>query len=181
MVVVLIIGITAALATPSVLEQMRERRARDTAQNIANVFTGARMRSMGRGSAVMVRYNKDTGFRTFDSIEGALASARGEAACASAPGRGCLSTVWSDPTNERLVSTYEPANTMTVLGYDPSGGTPKDDIRICFTPSGRSFASYVAADPTAAMAGSVEFTIKRGNGLLRRVALLPNGNARLAL
>ena len=180
MVVVLIIAVTAVLATPSVVEQMRERRARDAAQQIANVFTGARMRAMGRGSAVMVRYNAVTGFRTFDSIEGAQATTRGEAACASAPGLGCLSTVWSEPANERLVSIYVPPDTMTVVGYDP-GGTTKTDIRVCFTPSGRSFASYVDANPTAAMAGSVEFTVKRATGLLRRVALLPNGNARLAL
>ena len=180
MVVVIIIGITATLATPTVVEQMRERRSRDAAQQIANVFTGARMRAMGRGAAVMVRYNAVTGFQTYDSVEGAMASTRGEAACVSAPGLGCLSTDWSDATNKRLVSAYVPADTITVAGYDPTG-TVATDIRICFTPSGRSFASYLAADPSAAMAGSVEFTVKRGQGLLRRVAVLPNGNARLAL
>jgi prepilin-type N-terminal cleavage/methylation domain-containing protein len=181
MVVVIIIGVTAALATPTVVEQMRERRARDTAQQIANVFTGARMRAMGRGSAVMVRYNATTGFRTFESIEGATAVTRGQAVCASAPGLGCLSTNWAVPANERLVSTFVPLDTITVVGYEPGVTTPSTDIRICFTPSGRSFASYLSVDPTAAMAGSVEFTVKRDTGLLRRVAVLPNGNARLAL
>jgi prepilin-type N-terminal cleavage/methylation domain-containing protein len=181
MVVVIIIGVTAALATPTVVEQMRERRARDTAQQIANVFTGARMRAMGRGAAVMVRYNSTTGFRTFESIEGAMATTRGEATCASAPGLGCLSTDWATPANERLVSTYLPADSIKVIGYAPNGTTESTDIRICFTPSGRSFASYLAADPSLAMAGSVEFTVKRTTGLLRRVAVLPNGNARLAL
>jgi type IV fimbrial biogenesis protein FimT len=180
MVVVIIIGICATLATPTVVEQMRERRSRDTAQQVALVFTTARMRAMGRGSAVMVRYNAITGFRTFDSVEGAMATARGEAACTSAPGLGCLTTDWSNPANERLVSTYLPADTITVVGHDP-GGTVQADIRVCFTPSGRSFASYAATDPTAAMAGSVEFTVKRDSGPLRHVALLPNGNARLAL
>jgi type II secretory pathway pseudopilin PulG len=180
MVVVIIIGVTAALATPTVVEQMRERRARDTAQQIANVFTGARMRAMGRGSAVMVRYNAATGFRTFDSIEGAMATTRGESTCASAPGLGCLSTDWGTPANQRLVSTFVPLDSITVAGYDPAG-TLSTDIRVCFTPSGRSFASYLAADPSLAMAGSVEFTVKRATGLLRRVAVLPNGNARLAL
>jgi type IV fimbrial biogenesis protein FimT len=181
MTVVIIIGITAALATPSIVEQMRDRHSRNAAQQIASLYSNARMRAMGRGSAVLVRYNATTGFGTFDSVEGAQATARGAAACTSAPGSGCLVTNWGVAANVREVSSYRPAADVTVVGLDPTG-TTKTDIRVCFSPSGRSFASYVAVDPTAAMAGSVEFTVKRGTvGLLRRVALLPNGNARLAL
>ena len=180
MVVVIIIGIVAALAAPSVVGQMREGRARDAAQQIANVFTQARLRAMGRGSAVMVRYNATTGFRTFDSIEGTLATARGETGCASAPGVGCLDDHWTNPLNERLLSTYKPQADIVVAGFDQSANL-KTDIRVCFSPSGRSFASYVAADPSAPMTNSVEFTVQRGAGQVRRIALLPNGNARLAL
>jgi type IV fimbrial biogenesis protein FimT len=181
MVVVIIIGVVAALAAPSVVGQMREGRARDAAQQIANVFTQARLRAMGRGSAVLVRYNATTGFQTFDSIEGTLATARGEAGCASAPGVGCLDVDhWAEAANKRLLGTYKPQADITVVGLDPSAAA-KTDIRVCFSPSGRSFASYLDQDPSAPMAGSVEFTVQRGAGQLRRVALLPNGNARLAL
>ena len=180
MVVVIIIGIVAAMATPTIVGQMRERRSRDAAQQIAMVYSNARMRAMGRGSAVMVRYNNATGFRMFDSVEGTMATVRASPDCVTAPGSGCLTTNWTVAANQRQVSVFVPPAGITVVGMDPSG-TAATDIRICFTPSGRSFASYVAVDPTAAMAGSAQFTVQRGPGMLRRVALLPNGNARLAL
>lgn len=180
-IVVVIIGVTAALAAPTIVEQLRERRSREAAQQIALVYSGARMRAMGRGSAVLVRYSNTTGFRTFDSVEGTQAINRGANACAAAPGFGCLTTNWGDANNLRQVGTFVPADNLTVLGSDP-GGTTRTDINVCFSPSGRSFASYDGNNPSLAMAGSVEFTVQRGTAsLLRRVALLPNGNARLAL
>jgi prepilin-type N-terminal cleavage/methylation domain-containing protein len=181
MVVVLIIAITAALAVPTLVGQMRERRSRDAAQQIALLYSGARMRAMGRGGAVLVRYSSATGFDVFDSIEGAQAVARMENACVAAPGSGCLSTNWGDAANLRQVSEFNPATNLTVQALNHLGAAT-NDLRVCFTPSGRSFASYTSTDPTAAMAGSPSFTVKLGTtGLARRVALLPNGNARLAL
>jgi hypothetical protein len=59
--------------------------------------------------------------------------------------------------------------------------TAQSKVNVCFTPGGRSFASFDGTDPTAAFAGSVEFRVKRASGMTRLVALLPNGNARLAL
>jgi type IV fimbrial biogenesis protein FimT len=182
MVVVLIIAISAALAVPTLVGQMRERRSRDAAQQIALLYSGARMRAMGRGGAVLVRYSSTTGFNVFDSIEGAQATARGEDDCVAAPGSGCLTTTWGVAANLRQVSEFHPATNLTVEAVNPITSTVTTDLNVCFTPSGRSFASYTSAVPTAAMAGSPLFTVKLGaDGLLRRVALLPNGNARLAL
>lgn len=179
---VTIIGITAALATPTVVEQMRERRSRDAAQGVAQVYASARMRAMGRGSAVLVRYVKDGGFRTLEAIEGALAEARGYEDCAAAPGLGCLSNDWNEAKNSREVGVFVPATNLTVTALVPETSDPTNNVDVCFTPGGRTFASYDGTFPTAAMAGVVTFTVKRDPvGLLRRVVVLPTGTARLAL
>lgn len=186
MVVVMIIGIVAVLATPTIAGQMRERRSREAAQQIALLYSNARMRALGRGAAVMVRYNAASGFTVLESIEGEGAVARGVAACASLPGRGCLSTAWGVPNNSRVVASFNPLIRGEYQDVAVTARTPADanvtEMSVCFTPLGRSFASYDATFPTATMAGAATIQVKRGDsGLLRTVAVLPNGSARLAL
>lgn len=182
MVVVLIIGIAAALATPSTLEQMRERRARDAAQRIAQLYTSARMRALGRGSAVLVQYREGTGFTVLESIEGlASATAHGAAACANQPGLGCLANNWTDTSLSRQVATLATASDLTVTAKDQNAAD-RQKMDICFTPLGRSFISFNGVAPTGGMAGAVTLGVQRtGKGLLRTVAILPSGMARLGL
>jgi prepilin-type N-terminal cleavage/methylation domain-containing protein len=185
-VVVLIIGITAALATPTVTAQVRERRSRDTAQRIAQLYSGARMRALGRGSAVVVRYRSDTGFTVLESIEGEAAATAFNAArvtCAAQPGLGCLTNTWTDPATSRQVTTLKPLPEITLTAKDQADVT-KTKMDICFSPLGRSFISFDGNAPTAAMAGATTIDVQRtgnGVGLLRTVAILPNGMARLGL
>jgi type II secretion system protein H len=73
-VVVLIIGLCAAIATPSIASQVRERRSRDAAQRVAQLYSMARMRALGRGSAVLVRYRSATDFTVLESIENVAAT-----------------------------------------------------------------------------------------------------------
>jgi type IV fimbrial biogenesis protein FimT len=185
-VVVLIIGITAALATPTVTAQVRERRSRDTAQRIVQLYSGARMRAMGRGSAVVVRYRSDTGFTVVESVEGATAAAAFNPArvtCAAQPGLGCLANTWTDPETSREVATLKPMPELTLTVKD-QGDVAKTKMDICFSPLGRSFISFDGKAPTAAMAAATTIGVQRtgnGLGLLRTVAILPNGMARLGL
>jgi prepilin-type N-terminal cleavage/methylation domain-containing protein len=179
-VVVLIIGITAALATPTLASQMRERRSRDLAQRVAQVYSLARMRAMGRGSAVLVKFNKDTGFTVLESIEGntatsAMMGANG-AACAARPGLGCLTNNWDPAASDqtRSVQTLTWPGDYTVL-------SATNTMDICFTGAGRSFISTNGARPTTPMVGSRSLTVQRTGGLMRTVTVLPNGIARLAL
>jgi prepilin-type N-terminal cleavage/methylation domain-containing protein len=182
-VVVVIIGISAALATPTVVTQMRERRSRETAVLVSQAYTSARMRAMGRGSAVLVRYDNGV-LTTFESIEGAVATARGQGACATAPGAGCLNTDWSVAANRREVATFT-ADPGAVLGLTVNakqGGVARTQFQVCFSPGGRSFlVQDVVNNPTAAFTGSLEFEVQRPTGRTHRAVLLPNGVARLAL
>lgn len=183
--VVLIIGITAALATPSVVNQLRERHSRTTAQEISQVFVGARMRAMGRGTAVMVRYTS-AGFQVIESIEGTQAEGRGQNNCTSAPGFGCLSTQWGEPKNWREVDSFTPRSDLIVEAFKLGAAGAKAQLNVCFSPGGRSFYSEDGNPPTSAFTGLLEFQVQRQNqtvrtGVLRKVVMLPNGNARIAL
>jgi prepilin-type N-terminal cleavage/methylation domain-containing protein len=184
MAVVLIIAIMATLASPFITEQMRERRSRETAQQLAQLFTSGRMRALGRGAGVLVRYRTASGFTVLESIEGsASAIARtGSATCAAQPGLGCLANNWTNPSLSRQVALYNPPATVTVTMRDPSG-TAQTQMDVCFTPLGRSFISFDGNPPTAPMVGAATIDVKRnaGVGLLRTVAILPTGMARVGL
>lgn len=186
--VVLIIGITAALATPNIANQIRERRARDAAQRVALLYSSARMRAMGRGSAVRVSYNKDTGFKVFESIEGVVAATSlnaSRAACATQPGLGCLANNWNNSDTARQVAALAPITDISIVVRNQSAAA-QDSMDICFSPMGRSFISFDGQPPSTPMAGATTIDVRRqANGAdvgpLRTVAVLPNGMARVAL
>jgi type IV fimbrial biogenesis protein FimT len=166
--------------------QIRERRSRDVAQRIAQLYSGARMRALGRGAAVLVRYRAATGFTVLESIQGTAAATAQNATsvtCAAQPGLGCLANTWADAALSRLVGELTPSSEMTLTARNQSD-SPVTQMDICFTPMGRSFVSFDGAAPTTAMVGATTVDVQRtgsGTGLLRRVAILPNGMARLGL
>ena len=57
MVVVVIIAVLATVSVPLFVGKMRERRAQQTALQLAGLYREARMRALGRGAAVMVQYD----------------------------------------------------------------------------------------------------------------------------
>jgi len=185
MVVVLIIGITAALATPAITSQMRERRSRDVAQRIAQLYSAARMRALGRGAAILVRFRSDTGFTVLESIQGAAAAAATgtSVTCANQPGLGCLTNTWTNAATAREIAALAPESQLTVTAKNQADAAVTQ-MDICFSPAGRSFISFDGYLTTTSMVGATTVDVQRtgnGNGLLRTVAILPNGMARLGL
>lgn len=179
MVVVLIIGILAAIAVPSMVQRFRERRSAEAAQRVAALYRGARMRAMGRGSAVLVRFDS----KGFKVLEAMRPPGRG-ADCDGEPASSCLNTDWDK--NKAELSTFDPVHRseyegLTIVAADPNGNTLAD-FDICFTPSGRAYQRAPTNIPlTSAMVGAYTFTMQRAPGLARTVTLLPNGASRLAL
>ena len=192
--VVVIIGIFAALAIPQVTHQVRDRRVHEAAQRVALTYQQARMRAMGQGGAVMVRYTQGSGnqgkFETMDALAPTTALDK----CALKPDVNCTTplTRWESPTLQRPVTEMDFAfqrgldNVYTSLTTDAgSSGTAMD---VCFTPLGRSFVRYAAADPWTVLQGVPSIAVQRmtgasgtGVGLARRVLVLPTGIARLEL
>lgn len=184
LVVVIIIGVSAALAMPQILQQLRQKRLRDSAEQIASLFSTARMRALARGAAVQVQYRAATGFTVVESIDGqTAATARNAdaAACAQEPGLGCLANNWTTGDAFRQVATLQPQSELLVGAQDPSGNAVTS-MDVCFSPIGRSFMS-LGGNPPVALAGAPVFTLQRqgtwAGGYQYYVAVLPNGVARL--
>jgi type IV fimbrial biogenesis protein FimT len=192
--VVIIITVVATLAVPSVRLQLRDRRTFEMAQRVAQVYHGARMRAMGRGSAVLVRFRKSGTDVTYSVLEaqrgtGDAPTGTSNAACAALPIPSCLTPNWDSPaaTDYRKVSEFK---LNAALSYDAlnasvanSAGSASDSLDICFTPMGRTFSRTTGG--LAQLSEAYAATIFRGPsasavvGRTYQVLLLPTGAARV--
>jgi type II secretion system protein H len=180
MVVVVIIGIMASIAVPQIVERLHERRANQAAQEIALLYRNARLRAMGQGFAVLVRYNSATGFQ----IREALPFGNGTGACTLLQPLTCTTNPWAVAgTDYRVVGQFDitayPEETE-VVSVTGSGATTTLDT--CFTPRGRTFSRTNVANPLTPVTGMVDVAVTRTQtGNKRNVSILPNGMARLSL
>jgi len=186
MVVVVIIGILAAIAVPQIASRMRERRTNQAAQQIALMYRNARLRAMGRGFAVLVDYNSGTGaFRVLETLP-----AGGLTDCTPRLPPSCTNTDWTSATATRVVETFNPsvsgatgnyAGVLVGVTAQPSNVTASM-LDLCFTPRGRTFSRLVAAEALAPMTGVIDIVVGRAAPMLQRhINVLPNGMARLSL
>ena len=185
MVVVLIIGILAAIALPQVVQRMRERRASQAAQQIALIYRNARLRAMGRGSSVLVSYLSTTGFRVVEALPSTTNCTLPRLPVS------CTNTTWAVPASIREVERFNLVDAAASNGiYDgvtvsvtvKPGNATETALDTCFSPRGRTFTRTSAANPLTPMTGTFDINVSRGaNTLQRHVSVLPNGMARLAL
>lgn len=179
MAVVTIIAVLAALAIPTAVAQLRDRRVQEAARRIGIVYREARLRALGRGSAVLVRFNNgDISVR-----EARVGNA--QPGCTELPVSSCLNTDWSDPASQRVVDGYRPPasgelSDLTVSVRD-SAGTAVPNLDICFTPLGRGFARRENTNgPFGPLSDAFVAALSRpGTTRDRQVVLMPNGTARL--
>lgn len=178
MVVVVMIGIIAAIALPSIKTRIQERRAAQGAQEVALLYRNARMRAMGRGFATMVRYDAGTG--RFAVTEAKPIG--GVEDCVARMPPTCTSTDWV--TNSKAVETFRAIEglysglTVTVK----SGTSTASTLDVCYSARGRAFARTLATDAFTPMTSSLDVAVTRGgNSLVRHVTVLPNGMSRMAL
>lgn len=191
MIVVVIIGLFASLAVPSIVSLVRDQRTRREAMNISNVFRQARARSLGRGSAVNISYASTVvgtatraDFVTKEAVTGAL------------PDPACRGYDWTAATVPLIGHYYPPLvngvpdTKITAEANDPALGAPTAPIylEVCFTPKGRLFTRTSTGGTFAPMAGRVSFFAQRldgtamtPTGLLRTVIVSDDGNTRLRL
>ena len=180
--VVTIIAICAALAIPTAVVQLRDRRVQEAARRIGIVYREARLRALGRGSAVLVRF---TGGNITVHEARVGTSVGGEAGCADLPVSSCLNTNWSAPAAQRIVDGYrvptsgELSNLSVAITDSANAAVPNLDI--CFTPMGRGFARRENTNgPFSPLADAFVATVSRtGMTRTRQVVLMPNGTARM--
>jgi Tfp pilus assembly protein FimT len=183
MVVVVIITILAAAAVPVFVNRMRERRVQQAAGEVAALYRTARSRALGRGAAVLVRYNDETGFQVFESIEGASGLAArertAEAQCSDLPARSCLRSDWEGDNVRSVGSLQGGTGYTTSATFDAN---EQQTLEVCFTPSGRSFVRSDSTKPLVALTTPISFRLRsETTSRDRDVVVLPNGTARLAL
>lgn len=188
-VVVVIIGLLAALATPAISGQMRDRRANQATQEIANFYRGARMRALGRGSSVLVRYQKGGTNHPAGSLQVWEAIAGEAGACGPIPRKGCQSFAapGEDSDTEQLINEFNPGKRGEYEGVDiqmlPVGSTDPEAeesfLDVCFSPMGATFSRTDAALPMTRMAGvQVARVTREGLENIRRdVLIVPGGSA----
>lgn len=192
-VVVIIVGVLAAIAIPTITGQMRSRRTQFVAKELSSLYRNARMRAMGRGSAVMVRFDRSVDQEGRFEVREAVRSAQANPNCDRLPVSSCTLTTWlpNNPDSQVI-------GQLTIKGRAELDGIMtrvKDPLNndqasmdVCFTPMGRSFMRYGQANPFAALTTVPRVKITRVNttslepyGPSRWVLVLPNGNTRLGV
>ncbi len=196
MVVVIIVTIVTAMAIPMVTRQMQDRRTHEAAQRVAALYRNARMRAMGRGSAIMVRFSPGTrgAFTVLEAQRGTTDAPVGvsDDDCATLPISSCLTPDWNgaEGVTYRRVTELDLAargeyDSLSITMEDQSG-TGLSNLDVCFTPMGRTFfrkETTAALTPLTNTHVAEVFRAKGGSriGRTRRILLPPNGAARISL
>lgn len=177
--VVTIITIFAALAIPSAVLQLRDRRVQEYARRIGLVYRQARMHALGRGSAVLVRFNGGD----VTVLEARTGDTSAGANCADLPVSSCRFD-WSDANLSREIDgVHAPESgelSSVAVAITDGADTAVPALDVCFTPMGRAFSRTSFTGAFAASSGAFLARVSGGGaGRARRIALLPNGTARL--
>jgi prepilin-type N-terminal cleavage/methylation domain-containing protein len=199
LVVIIVIGIVAALAIPTMSATRADRRAYDDAGSIMQLFRSARTRAIARGGAVLITMSTngatDRGtFLMFEAVVQNPATAGGGGPGINTPFASCKAPMnWTNATSALLVDAVnlnERLETQTDIQtqlFQYTTATPVQFAQgaLCWTPLGRS---YFLAGATAAnmFDGLLPTTIpveiqvgRSGGGTFRSVLVPPNGMARL--
>lgn len=181
--VVAVISTLAALASPSFIRQLRDNRVNRAATQLAEAYRHARMRALGRGTAVLVRWNSEGGPNSKGLLEtfepGTLANAY--------PNPSCASPDWATPASNRRVDFFALGNGLyedaAVAFFREAASASQKTVEICFTPRGRTYIRDGAAGTFVALAGAAHYEVTNisAPNRARRVFVPPNGVARLAL
>jgi type IV fimbrial biogenesis protein FimT len=188
-VVVIIIAVLAVLALPTITEQMRSRRTQNAAKEIANLYRVGRMRAMGRGAAVLVRYDNSVDPEGRVEIREAIRSGGPDVNCTGLPSPSCVLTNWvAGNAQNQLVGGFTAAQRAEYSGLRTDltvNGAAATQLDVCFTPLGRGVFRTSQAGPFATLVSVPVIRVFRLNtagtpyGLARRVLIQPSGNTQV--
>jgi type II secretion system protein H len=201
LVVVIIIGIVAALAIPTMAVGRFDRHAYDDAGSIMQLFRSARAHAIARGGAVVVSISANgTSDRGTFMMWEAIAANAGGVGLNRTPVASCKTPTNWNPlttanTNVLLVdgvnlnSTPEANADIETQAFsypDPTNNTATAFTSgfVCYTPLGRSYLFLGAGPPVfdglLPTLSPLELRVTRANGgNTRSVLVPPNGMARI--
>jgi type II secretion system protein H len=200
MVVIIIVGIVAALAVPTMAAARVDRNAYDDAGQILQILREARTRAVARGAAILVAVSADgTTNRGRMAMYEAVSANQGGGLNRTPVSQCKAPTKWQplDATNLGVLfvdgidlngsieAEYDIETQITQ--YDGANVVPLTNAFICFTPLGRAFLSVDVIptfDGALPSLSPLEFRVQRMQGgvplgTTRSVLLPPNGVARL--
>jgi prepilin-type N-terminal cleavage/methylation domain-containing protein len=198
LVVVIIIGILAALAIPSLSLSSYERDTYGDAGHIMQLFRAARARAIGRGGATMVAitYASTTDRGTFQVYEAVAANPAGAAGSQSPVATCKWPTDWTlanlTPIDGLNLNPPSGTSNVEVLAniqavpsiYNPTK-TAITAAYVCYTPLGRSYVA-VGTTPKPDFSGQqstlypITIDVTNANSAtIRTVVIPPNGMARI--
>ena len=191
MVVVILIGVLAALGVPSIASVMRDRRTNQAAHEVALLYRQARSMAMGRGAAVLVHFDGAANgkLEVRESLDPTDVTGR----CMSLPATSCSAAKWdaASPYN-RLVSSFDVNNSgrysnVKLAFFQADGTSAGSQVDVCFSPLGRPYRRYSFTGAFLPMNEVPYLEVNRVDasnkpeGMTRTVLVLPNGTSRLSL
>lgn len=205
MVVVILIGILAAIAVPSLLQQTIDRHVYEDALSVNDLVREARMHAIGRGSAVMLAMTTAGGapgtFTAYEAVQPnpQLGGANSlPASSCKGPTNWALNTTANGAAQSASqfaqvqFGTYETDHGITARIFTSAGGAlaTESTAYLCFTPLGRTYVvdgGDVQAgmfDNALPMQETLQIEVARRSGsdivgIVRSVLIPPNGVTRL--
>lgn len=185
--VVAIIGLLAAIASPVFIRQMRDSRVNRAAMILSEHYRTARSRALGRGAAILVRWNASKGLGGKGLLETREAI---DPLTQALPMPSCTATNWDNGSNQsRPYDSFNPGNgafELASIQFFTPLGAASDYAEICFTPRGRTFIRLDPGSPFVELVGAARFDVSNTDTTSaanppRKVFIPPNGVARLAL
>jgi Tfp pilus assembly protein FimT len=203
MTVVILIGVLAAMALPSMIGLNIDEHVYGDANSLNDLFREARTHAIGRGGAVMVAMDSAAGtYTAYEAVQPnpqlGGANSLPLSSCGSPTNWSLNTTAAGTAQNAQqfrqvnLAGTYETTNNISATIYSTSTGTlsPITTAYVCFTPLGRTYlleggaiqaGMFNAATP---MSAALQIEVARrvaGNpaGIVRSVLVPPNGVTRM--
>lgn len=190
--VIILIGLLAALASPSFIRLMQDRGVSRATLHLMDALRTARARALER-EVTVVRWTANGGPGGVPRLE--LWEAVVLEVGAQPP--TCSGIVWGpgSPSSRRIAGMNFSPDPGSAQNTDESGatelappvftdpsGTAQTFVELCFTGRGKTFVRYAAGDPWDSFTGvaSIAMVNKRTN-FKRTIFIPPNAPARVAL
>jgi type II secretory pathway pseudopilin PulG len=192
--VVVMIGIFAAVAVPTFVNLLRDRRVMDFALQLSDAYRLARSRAIGRGGMTLVNWNSTAGLQNAGSplyaghggvveVREAIVGPSGDNIVE--PALGCQIDWSAASVVSRHIAQVDFGNGYYELGQavlsDGLGSTPSY-YDVCFSPRGHTWYRETVGATFTQLLNVPSYTVTNLKTLtLRTVFIPPNGNARIAL
>lgn len=178
---IVIIALLAALATPSFIRIMRDRRVTQVGISIADTYREARSRALARGIAVAVRWQSTGGGKGKLEMRETLVLPPGQGitkSCHTADFGPSSADTRRVSLHDFNASIYE----LAVMKLVTESGSDSQFGETCFAPDGRTWIRYADGAVFLQQTGVPRFEVVNSQTNNTRVVFLPpNGIARLAL